>query len=229
MSNYILPIITTISFLTACGGESSTPLQNMGTLKQPIYMPWNYGMEGDTTACSPPWSGGECQVPDQRNITYNWAASCTGEKTNLISNGLWSAAAEVSPLGWTLDVVKSGNWTIHCLGDQTGSPGSTVADTSTMDCHDSQFGEVCQFQGGDIYIRFGVVLSLPAYAIATSNQRRNIFSNILKHEIGHTFGFGPSAPVVGELDPWDQVLEFSTGEIDMLDCYTPGSNTNPSC
>lgn len=236
---------------------------DIGSAQQPLFMPLRYGMEDDLTECSPPWAGGKCHVPDRRtqiNIVTDasacvnssegstfWAKafleSANKARDSLNALGGWQVFVNAQPLDVFL--LK-----IHCSTGTSGTKaGVTVIDTSFDDCHDTEFGDVCQFGfGNHAYIYRKYLEGLPAWAAATATQRRNVARNVTYHEIMHSFGLGhpPGQDQPGQerlmssgfnVDPsivsiskvFNTIQQVSAEQKGSLDCYNESSSTTDRC
>jgi hypothetical protein len=234
--------------IDADGIALDVPEEDLGTLRQPIYMPSGYGSEeGDQTRCDSSWSGGGCMIPDNRSPGFAIQSSCLQgtlfHDQAYLALGYVMGVVNSSPLSWAMDRYHSGSadWHINCVG--SGSLANTSCSIlPAPDCHDTPRGELCQCKGGNIDINVNAVQNSPGWVNGTTAQRGRFINNIVRHEVGHAIGLGhvpssagklmsvgyPSEPVPG-VDPWDNLYTFDSTEVNALDCYRETSGTTPRC
>jgi hypothetical protein len=250
-----------VALLTACGAyeEQEDEIIPIGQTEQAIYLPAGYGTEDDMSACDNNWSGGFCDAPDFRSIGL---AVMTNTCDNEFDGYLRLAAERwrkfVVGVGWkALWKENQGpiiggdqvNFSIGCDG-ATGGPELGVTQVVTTpdlvpifgsyECHDAQFGDFCQFQGGRIKIFHKKIRALAAWAGASAAKRENFVVNVAQHEQYHATGLGHrvGVPDGSELmsvaagtNPnvnfWTIKLSPNSAQRDMLACYNPRSGTSP--
>jgi hypothetical protein len=265
MKKLLLGLVTLL--MTACGSvdEKGNEIIPIGQTEQAIYLPAGYGTEDDMTACDNNWSGGFCDAPDFRSIAISVVTNtCDNE-----FDGYLKAAAErwrkfMAGVGWKVlwkenqapiiggDQV---NFSIACDGATGGNDLGVTQVVTTPDlvpifgsyeCHDAQFGDFCQFQGGRIKIFHNKIKSHPGWASATATKRENFAMNVAQHELYHASGLGHVAgqpgsqlmvsgpPTTGNTSNfWTIKLSPNSAQRDQLACYNPRSGTkpdnNPAC
>lgn len=237
-------IIAATMFL-ACGSSHETravAMVNLGTAHQPIYMPAGYGRERDGSRCIPPWDGGFCKVPDwgDKELKIRFVTNdCDAFTRDRIIDSLFYMQAEAAAVGWTINIVTSGqNGTIRC-STASGAPGSTS--TSSHDNHSTQHGTLIQYKGFEITIRPRGLYECGGggpWLNATEEERGFITMNVCGHELAHVLGLGHAdagtlmATTFGctsSAPQWESVMEWTDAESDMLRCYNPNSGTGDAC
>jgi hypothetical protein len=226
----------------ACG-PAEEPV-NLGTLEQPIYMPAEYGREGDGSACSAPWSGSICKVPDWGDHEFKIkvdTGACDAWTRDRIQEAVGLFQVWMGWYGWDVNRVTSGqNGTIRCdMGN--GDPGTTAAN-APFDYHGVPYGTLLQYGGFTVTIRPWPIYTCNsgnAWTYATLEEKVNVSVNVIMHELFHVAGLGHNGEA-GELmsaafvcsnaaPQWQRILEPTDAEASMLLCYNPNSGPNPWC
>jgi hypothetical protein len=236
--------------------------EELGTLEQPIYIEGNYGFEVDGTKCSPPWSGGTCGVPDIRQFSIGvHQYTCP---TQLFKDQILDAANHARDVananGWSIEVHTyttgpepghnfdlSDPFDIRCTTSGANVPAGRAgrSDCSEnidhiLDCHDTQFGQLCQYRNCNVFVRNDFITNSSGWAVATNAQRGIVVENVGRHEMGHALGFGHStatddlmfssislnAPLTND---WTGLQTYTTTEKHQLDCYRETSGTTTNC
>ena len=109
------------------------------------------------------------------------------------------------------------------------------------DCHDTQYGQLCQWRRGDLRINEDYIASKQAWITGTGMQRHWILFNILLHELFHAAGLGhtglhqpPRLMDQGwSLDSFNAGTNGPLGptwtQLRMLWCYNESSGTTMNC
>lgn len=233
----------------ACAGTDvpELPIENLGTVEQPIFMPAGYGHEGNSTRCDGSWSGGECQVPDWGDKEFKikrLLQNCDAWTIDRIDEALTLMQQRLEAVGWTMNLVTSGqNGTISC-STASGPPGTMNAN-GPWDLHSTSRGTLKQYGGFAITIRQwstylcdGTGEPGEVWSNATVQEQVNVFINIITHEISHVVGLGHGAQGTlmaqtmacdTDAPQWQGVLDWEPEEYEMLLCYNPNSGTGSDC
>lgn len=230
-----------------------------------IYIEGNYGFEVDATKCSPPWSGGVCGVPDLRTFSigvHQYTCSAQLFKDQILDAANW-ARDTANANGWNISVHVyitgpapgqtfdlSDPFDIRCTTSNGEVPEGRVGRTDCsenidhlLDCHDTQFGRVCQYRNCNIAIHEPRIKASSGYQnSATTNTQRGFFvENTCRHEFGHALGFGhcdncpgilmqPAVSVGLPLQSvWTELKTLTQTEKHQMDCYKETSGTTSNC
>lgn len=231
----------------SCSSADFMPVEEIGVLEQPIFMPNGFGIEeGDHSRCDSDWSGGRCYVPDNRGAkVYVNPFGCPNWFVQRMNNAVIDMNNLVSPYGWSIQLAGINDvWTYQIYCDSSALAPAAYSDhTGGMDCHDSSRGELCQTRAGFIAVRPNYIESKGVFQSGTDFQRRMYVANVVRHELGHlVLGFGHLPGTQGgnklmakgfpddlQSNVWNSLLGPDADEQYMLDCYTPGSGRNDSC
>lgn len=229
-----------------------------------LYIEGNYGWEGNQTKCSPPWSNSICAVPDFRTFSigvHQYSCSDTIFK-NQILDAANHARDVANANGWNVFAINvytvppstpggydiANPFDIYCTTSAAEVPAGKMARTNCSenidnlwDCHDTQFGRLCQFKNCVISVGVNNIKNTEAWkASSTTNTQRGIGAeNVCRHEFGHVLGFGhgpndtlmeSSFPEFLPLAPeWTGLKTWTNTEKHQLDCYKETSGTSPNC
>lgn len=245
MKNIIKAILALALFACGASPEDENVVEGdyipIGSTGQEIFMPTGYGAENGsgTPQCSPPWGGGICRVPDSKTLLYKlfastcsswWQARVVGAEAYVqpFLDGLgddWNYSGEVAGL-YNID--------IRC----TASSG--LADFNNLqastDNHATEFGTLQQWVYGSIRIDTAEIEAQPGWASKTEAQRIRFAENIIRHEYGHSFGFGHGGTGLmrdgsqwTEAQAYGSTMTFGTTERNMLLCYNEDSGSTDDC
>jgi hypothetical protein len=235
--------------------DLASDANDIGSLKQAIFLDLAYGWDGDQNRCwTGPWGGGICGVPDRKVWTINipTTANPRGCSADFIA-GITTAAFEAkwqattrAGHGWSISVSTAtsspGAITMSC-NSGTGGPVPQVAATQ-VDATPPPFGgwtcngpsgrKVCQYSKIDwtrvYHNKFAA--GIPGWSGYNQTQRRNIIAQVALHENFHSFGFGhdtcAETPLMGSCaDPNFFPLPPTDFEIWLMQRYNPTSGQNP--
>jgi hypothetical protein len=215
------------------------------SLTDKIYMPLLYGAEkSNGKKCEGTWD--MCQVPDFRDFTITVNQyTCPNQ---FFADQILDAANWIRDLananGWTIDVIigqpppaGTSKWIIDC---QTG-PSNKLGETSFSggflgpDCHDSSKGEICQYRESASHIYYDSIQEQSGWATADITEQGRSAENTGRHELAHMFGiahpYDTGTTLMHNAGPhrFAALQTMTNDEKRALDCYTPGSSTNPNC
>jgi hypothetical protein len=143
--------------------------------------------------------------------------------------------------GWNLQIVSMSD-ADYFLGCVTGDTAISYFDANDAHCQDTQFGQLCKYEGGVIGINTQRIEDRSSWRNASQFQRRKWTNNAIKHELLHMLGHGhfiggqDGTKLMAQYFPagistpvWNEDLEMDPIEAAAMDCYNPGSSTNPLC
>lgn len=233
--------------LLACSATENAEKVEVGSIAQPIFMPNNYGLEGDGNAfrCSPPWGGSQCWVPDNtgNNVFLRFFiddASCNTFYKDRIHAAYNLFATHMVSLGLQVALVAKidSHYIIKC---GTNSPGvmGHFSPVSQEVVHTS-FGDLVQHGSGNTTIDMAIINATSCMQQGTFTNQQNFIRNLVTHELYHIAGIGHEVSGFSELmsvgytgalntPPCTQLLSAKPADDAAIDCYNATSGTTDRC
>jgi len=232
----------------ACGApsEAGQDIIPLGTLEQPIYLPFRYGIEGITNVQGHPdfgrecegttpaeWADNNCVVPNSRTVRFKfYASTCNGTWMGAVADAYWDWKAELEYWGWS--VIDGSNYQLRCNdGDGGGALGRFVPGPS-WDTIGVPQGTLRQHKDGRITMYSSSIDQV--IANRSTEEQRIVRMNLIRHELYHLVGFGHTTNgpgndlmAVAPNSNWYTYRELGDRRRIMLDCYNEGSSTSPRC
>lgn len=230
----------------------------VGQLEAPIIVHGEHGTVSNMGPCTLPFPGGACYVPDSKaNIVawhpYTCFTDLGGQSGawwyQAVYRGMKAGVDYLNARGWptelvTLDAAPPwpvGNIQVRCSYG-AGAIGQTAINEfggTPFDCHDTQYGDLCQYNAGTIYMRPPRAPTNPIWATATSTQRSNMVYNVVFHEMLHFAGLPHRAHDPNNMNvmmpaiqawlstQWTTKMVPDVNQSLSLYCYVPSSSTTP--
>lgn len=243
--------------LAACGAperEGYLGGEEVGTLGQPIFMPYKYGIEGVTNWENDPDYGLQCEgtvhqdfaddwcsVPDSKTIRFKFYASTCRDTP---SNESWRGAVvdayydwkyEIEAQGWS--VIDGTNYQLRCDDGPGNGRLGRFRPGPSWDQHGTSWGTLGQYKDGKITMYSADTDSWVGGVYPGSAAARQVARiNLIKHELYHLVGFGHSVhgfgPDLMSEQPngtWNSYKDLGNARRSMLDCYNETSGTSDDC
>lgn len=245
-----LIFIALVAALFGCAGtDTGTPKEQLGTAKEPIFMPSQYGIEGGGFGprCIPPWDNGQCWVPDNTgsNVVLRfWVndASCGADLAGKVHAALNKFVNNMNSLGLQAFIMTAkldARYFIQCANNNPGVLAHFVP--ISQETHSTVNGTLVQHGSGNIFIDGAQITATPCWQQGAITQHNAFMDNITSHELYHVAGSGHETSGTGArlMDPaysgalntnaCQVFLDPTPADIAAIDCYNATSGTGDRC
>lgn len=241
----MLKFIAAIALLLfACGA----PLDEeeglyIGTLEQGIFVPVGYGAESGTQngVSSPPcddtdWAGGQCSIPDSKFQIYKFfASSCSSWWQARFVGAENYVKPFVNGLGddWAYYGGDINGVYTHGMYCNTSSGLGAFTPGPDFENHATPLGTLRQYKNGTIRIDTADIEAQAGWSSKTEAERIRFAENVIRHEMGHSLGFGHFGSGLmqdGTNATWySNSKTFTIADRTVLRCYNEDSGSSPDC